>query len=41
MRQKEIIENLKIQIIQKDKEINYLREKIDFFRKTPKVKKTQ
>ncbi len=24
-RQKEIIENLKIQIIQKDKEINYLR----------------
>lgn len=38
-RQKEIIDNLKIQIIQKDKEIHYLQERIDSLRKVPKLKK--
>lgn len=39
IRQREIIENLKIQIVQKDKEVNYLREKVGELRRLAKGRK--
>ncbi len=39
VRQREIIDNLKVQILQKDKEVNYLREKTENLRKINKAKK--
>jgi hypothetical protein len=33
------MDNLKVQIIQKDKEIHYLHERIDTLRKVPKAKR--
>ena len=39
MKQREIIKNLKIQILQKDKEISYLRERTEALRKLVRRKK--